>query len=45
MKVIEILKNLWANKKVVKAVCNVAIKLIDSIDGELDWKPVNEEKK
>lgn len=35
---IEILSGFWQKRTVVKNVCNVVIKVIDSLDGEIDWE-------
>lgn len=36
--ILEILSGLWEKRTIVKNVCNVAIKIIDSLDGKIDWE-------
>lgn len=38
---LEIVSGIWQKRTVVKNVCNVVIKVIDSLDGEIDWKQQN----
>jgi len=45
MKLFGFLRQLWDNRQLVKSVSSIVIKLIDSIDGEIDFRPVDESKK